>query len=124
METSATSPQKVIGHLQDAGNAMQIKRPTLSEFRGVDLNNIQRGLFGHSAELPDDMCLTDLQWLHEIEIHPYIPPWLPGAREGGQSVKHNILEPTIDLKFPESIPDSCPASPLILHEVPDSENES
>lgn len=100
---------------------MQLTWPTLSDFREVVNKISKRGLFQTSVEPPDGMCLTEFQWLHELETRPYTPPWIHKTRP--RVGAHTILEPTITLKIAESVPDSCPASPLIVHEVSDSECE-
>mgnify|MGYP004701600071 CR=1 FL=1 len=102
----------------------------LNRTREIRLQN--RTMFNIGNSPPYDISRSDMQFLHELELRPYIPKWIDQKESNSidtfknNSVKeksHRVLLPTVRIKCNEQIPDSCPTSPLILTEVPDSEEE-
>lgn len=114
----------MLPRLRKEAKGIHTPQTTLSDIR--EYHNAKKSeqspLFDSAARIPSDISVTDLQWLHELETHSYIPPWK--QEKEIKQADEGVLEPTVNINVPDAIPDSCPNSPLILHEVPDSDEET
>lgn len=85
---------------------------TLEEISALVKRSCARtGLWALAASVPPDLDFEELQWLHEVEVDVYVPPWRRAVKEPAGA--HELFT----AHRPAQIPDSCPSSPLILHEV-------
>lgn len=138
-EPQFASPQEVISRLDV--EARTIKSPEVSQRLLIThFDNKQEpqcaphrtdhSLYELGNLIPPILTYTDYMWLYERENRVYVPPWLvsdsfetPDFDSASKlpTDESQVVLPTININRQDSVPDSCPASPLYTYEVPESE---
>lgn len=134
------SPQEVNSRLDV--EARTIKPPEMSQkLLSSHFDNKQetecssarpdKSLYELGNLIPQSLTFTDYMWIYERENNVYVPPWLGDDSSEVFSLDSSCVSPTdgritvhptVNINRQESIPDSCPASPLYTSEVPESED--